>query len=131
MSVICVEIPGVVKAVNAISRSTHWPASTIRKYWRETAYSVAKYTRTPKVADADYPVTVHVYETYTSRGIKDSGSNFEVSKGAVDGLVAAGIMVDDGPRYVSCTALHAPVKGSKDVLTIELVPDAQGRTNTV
>ena len=53
-----------------------------------------------------------------------SGGNREISpvEGLLDGLVDAGILMDDDPSWVRSIILHAPVRGDRDSVTVRLVP---------
>src|SRR5664279_3739380 len=90
-------VPGRPITFNATSKSSHWPASKEIAQWREDFAWVAKASRKKQT---EFPVIVHVRQTYAKGRDKDAVSDFLAHKGGQDGLVDAGVMPDDGPTYV-------------------------------
>lgn len=54
-------------------------------------------------------------------GLGDAGSRTLAVKAIIDGMVEAGVLVDDDGRFVAWERYHAPVRGSSPLLRIELV----------
>ena len=48
----------------------------------------------------------------------DAGNDYYALKAALDGIVDAGVLPDDGPNYVHAVTLEAPVKGDGDLFTL-------------
>lgn len=112
-------VPGKPMTVNASPKTNYWAVAKEIKTWRsDTAWHAkARRLRTPVKG----PVTVHIRPQTPGR-LSDAGACFWAAKGAVDGLVDAGLLVGDSPKYVSGLLLHAPVKAVLDALVIELEP---------
>jgi hypothetical protein len=60
-------------------------------------------------------------------GLQDTGGCFPAVKAAIDGLVDAGLLPNDGPAVVKRLTFNAPVIGFRDALVIEVLEfsDAQ------
>lgn len=94
----------------------HWSrrASTVNE-WRMAFGLLARQSRIPRLQG----ITVAA-RTQTSGRLYDAGNDYYAVKAAVDGLVDAGVIPNDTPRYLHSLTLHAPTHGpDRMVLTIK------------
>ena len=54
------------------------------------------------------------------RSMQDVGACFPAVKAAIDGLVDAGVIVDDDPRYLKALTFNAPEVGEVNGLRLEV-----------
>lgn len=92
----------------------HKCASITRK-WKDAFFWLAK--SNPQ-AFID-PVDIVVYHETKGR-LPDVGSCMHNVKAAIDGLVLAGILPDDNPKYLRSLRFMAPVKTGRDALTLHI-----------
>jgi crossover junction endodeoxyribonuclease RusA len=75
---------------------------------------------------AGIPPMEHVHVEFfpeQARGkLADAGAHLPSAKAVLDGIVDAGILMDDDPRYVGAIILHAPVRAKRDAMIVRLVP---------
>lgn len=64
---------------------------------------------------------VHVKHLLGTRRKVDVGACMPSVKAAVDGIVLAGVLEDDGPAFVTGMTFQAPVFAGRDALIVELV----------
>ena len=103
--------------VNGIYRSHHHVAAPQIKHWRETFKGLAEDIGLPAMERCH--VTVWV-ELKNRRSIPDTGACYSAVKAAIDGLVDAGCLPDDGPEEIASIKMHAPVVTGVDALEIEV-----------
>lgn len=120
-----VALPAGLPLLNANrSRREHW--ATVRrtaKAIREAACLVARSQRVPLIERARIVYVIHPSPQTRKR---DPGNWAESAKAAVDGLVDAGVFVDDNSQHVigPDPRLGAPVKGGQ--LVLHIVPEIGG-----
>lgn len=96
------------------TRSAHFhDARRITKEYRERA--ALQSLRKPKFAR---PVTVRVSPHCNNNRLADAGACFDVAKAIIDGIVDAGLLPDDGPKWVRQLIMDAPVNSGEDVLIV-------------
>lgn len=86
-------------------------AARTRK-WRQAYQLLAAQAGIPHLEAIQ--VTVTQYRA-NSRGIPDVASCFPAAKAAIDGLVDAGVIDDDSPRYVKRVTFESPIIGDPDI----------------
>lgn len=75
----------------------HWSARhRITKYWRQLAQLLVKQNRIPALTSARIVVTF----SFGDQRRRDSANFYPVAKAIVDGIVDAGVLVDDSDKYV-------------------------------
>jgi len=91
---------------NASHRMHPQEASRARRVWRDAACRLAQVRRIPHYEQ----ITVTTWAEYPSRrSLPDCDGIAPSVKGAIDGLVLAGVITDDGPRFVRSITYLAPV----------------------
>lgn len=83
---------------------------------------MAKAARIPRLDHCEIIVT---QELRDRRSLPDLGACFPAVKAAIDGLVDAGVLVDDGPAYLRRLIFEAIVIGDVE----QLVLDVRGVTS--
>lgn len=82
------------------------------KEWRTAAFEAAVEAEIPPLGVIE---VVFVPCKKDKRHMADTGGHFPVAKACIDGLVDAGIIPDDGPKYVTSLSFRAPrVDGGND-----------------
>lgn len=81
---------------NQITRMNRGQEARFRKEWREAFYWLAKQARIPKLASIEMEVRC-VYPN--RKGWLDIGNAYPSAKAALDGIVDAGVIVDDREPY--------------------------------
>lgn len=105
--------------VNTWRNWHHRVKATHTKRWRKAGCVAAREAQIPRLDVVD--VVVHTY-LKDRRSIQDTGASFCAYKAALDGIVDAGVLEDDDPRFVRDVTFRAPVIGEGDGLSITLVP---------
>jgi hypothetical protein len=113
---VMVKVRGRPIPINRLSRASWFQAAAEIKLWRELFGWQAKAQRIKKF---EQPVIIWAHTTMPGR-LADPGHATIAVKGAVDGLVDAGVLTDDSPPYVRALCFAAPVHGP-DSLVLELV----------
>lgn len=95
-------------------RAGHWRARAERtKRWRHAFAILAR--AEGRELELEVPVVIEA----TPLGVRgDAGNHLPAVKAAVDGLVDAGWLADDSPRYVAALLLRAPEPSSSPGLRI-------------
>lgn len=90
---------------NAERRLHHHAAAAIRKKWNHTTAILAGAASIPRLT------TVHIVAQgrYPGGNLPDADALAPSVKGAIDGLVTAGVIPDDGPRNVLSVLYLAPI----------------------
>lgn len=92
--------------VNAVGRS-HWAVKAkIAEAWKAAAWKAATQAKLPRLESAVVTVQAH----YRNGVLTDADACALPAKGAVDGLVAAGVLEDDGPTDLLALVYLAPIK---------------------
>jgi crossover junction endodeoxyribonuclease RusA len=100
-------------------RSGHWHTrADIVRQTRESAYWLAKQMWIPAMEK----VIVEFYPHQAKGRLADAGAHLPSAKAALDGIVDAGVLPDDSPKYVVMMAMHAPQRADKDRMDVVLVP---------
>lgn len=103
--------------VNAERRWSPFERAEIVKRWRHAFGTLARAAGIPPCGR----IVVHAYPHARSRrALADTGACYGAVKAAVDGLVDADIVVNDGPDYVAAIVLHAPQVTGADALELHI-----------
>lgn len=88
--------------------------------WRQAFAILARRARVPHL-----PVAHLTCQTTVPPGARmyDVGNEFYAAKAAVDGLVDAGVLTNDTPRYVRSLTFLAPVRGTRYAMTITITEE--------
>lgn len=111
-------IPGKLVTLNTERKGNRWGRAAITADWRTRAAWLAKASGIPPLTR----VTVAANPQQSRGVLADAGNHLPSVKAAVDGLVDAGILRDDSPKYVTALIMAAPVRGDDGLhltLTIE------------
>jgi crossover junction endodeoxyribonuclease RusA len=108
-------VPGPLHTVNR-ERAVHW---RISRGWTKTTRELAGWVGrgAPRFVWCD----VEVWPEQAKGRLADVGAHLPSVKAAVDGLVDAGVLADDGPVFLRSLLLNAPVRGGRDLLRLVLV----------
>jgi len=105
--------------LNSERRLNHFRRAELTATVRSLAAAEALRTRVGAIKP---PVGIEVGVTAGRRGpLADAGAYVGVAKAAIDGLVDAGMLPDDGPRYVQWVRLWAPVRGAESAVEVWIV----------
>ncbi len=86
-------------------RNLHYrKVAKLVKWWRERAEVAARGFALQKG-----PVDVVVDLYLKGKRSQDCGACYPTVKAIIDGIVDAGVLVDDTPEYVASIRMHAPV----------------------
>ena len=88
--------------------------------WRRSAQFVAREKKIPRLE-----VVIAEFRPFQAKGrLADAGAHFPSAKAILDGVVDAGVLEDDDPRYVVAITMHAPVRSTTkvDVMHVALYP---------
>jgi hypothetical protein len=106
-----------VVTTNVLMRMHHMKQHQVIQAWRELG---AAQTQLPAIVGR---VALEVHPIAGPRGgLGDAASRALVTKAFVDGLVEAGVLEDDDPRFVGYERHWAPVRGDRSGLRIDLIP---------
>lgn len=96
----------------------HWATRHAHvKAWRQVFRLLARQHRLPRLQRAHLAVSVVVGG---SDRLPDAGNCFYAAKAAVDGLVDAGVLPGDSPRFMKSITFHAPIRGTTHAMTIAI-----------
>lgn len=100
-------------------RSIHYmQRSKLVKEWREATETVALARKIPKKLKAvEIKFTPH---RRNRQGRADTGGHFPVAKACIDGLVDAGILLEDGPDIVRRLIFEAPIISGESKVVLEI-----------
>jgi crossover junction endodeoxyribonuclease RusA len=91
--------------------------------WREAFALLAMEAKVPPLA----AIRVFAFPVLRDRRIQDVGACYPAVKSAVDGLVDAGVIPDDDPRYVTMIAMGQPLQEQpRDALRVLIQEDLSG-----
>jgi len=99
----------------------HWSARhRITKYWRHLAHVLAKQSKIPALAKARIVVTF----SFGDQRRRDSANFYPVAKAITDGIVDAGVLVDDSDKYVEGpdSRRHDP---ATPMIRVDILPQDQ------
>ena len=89
-------------------KSNKYHRAALVREWRESFAWLARKERIPKLDRVVVTAVPHLRD----RRAQDTGACFPAVKAAIDGLVDAGVLDDDGPDVVVEIRFHAPQLGS-------------------
>lgn len=96
----------------------HMQRSKLVKEWREATETVALARKIPKRLKAvEIKFTPH---RRNRQGRADTGGHFPVAKACIDGLVDAGILIEDGPDIVRRLIFEAPIISGESKVILEI-----------
>lgn len=103
-------------------KGSHYQRSIHTKWWRESFREAAEQAKIPHFKS----VRIEVTPILPDRKMQDTGACYPTAKAAIDGLVDAGVLDDDSPKYVTTITFHAPVisKGNQG-LEILIIPESK------
>lgn len=84
--------------------------------WREAFAWLATAQRIPQLAYGH----VEIRQLCRDRRLPDTGSCFPTAKAAIDGLVDAGVLKDDGPAFVRSLTFIAPETTGEHALVLQI-----------
>lgn len=102
--------------INFERKKSHWQRATDTKQWRESVAWYARAACAPLMTDAR--VGVHVY---LKGRLQDTAACLPAAKAAIDGLVDAGMFVDDTGDHIHAITFHAPLRNTADAMLLEVV----------
>lgn len=99
-------------------RAGHWRKHrALTDEWRGVFHLLAVELQLPHLER----IAVTVQPEVRNRAhMPDTGACIGAAKAAIDGLVDAGVLADDGPAYVRRLTFEAPVITGEDALTLTL-----------
>lgn len=94
----------------------HWSwRSTHVRAWRQAFAVLAQHHRVPLLAACTVEVTT---ECAPGRRRLDAGNDYYAAKAAIDGMVDAGVLVDDDPDRLLSLTLNAPRRANRDAFVV-------------
>ena len=111
METIELNIRTKLRTINA-ERAAHWRTS--RRWTRDTRAAAGWMTRAARPPKFEW-VRVEVWPTQPKGVMADVGAHMPTVKAIIDGIVDAGVLVDDGPGVVRSLLFHAPTKGVEGI----------------
>lgn len=94
----------------------HYGRAAKAKEWRTAFHWLAVQAKIPPLKTA----TVDVYQECRDKRRPDPGSIYPAFKSALDGIVDAGVLKDDGPDFIERVSFYPATVGKGDSLTIVL-----------
>lgn len=91
---------------NAERAGNRWERAKLTKEWREAFAWLARSNNIPKMRWISVTVEPH----QKTGVLQDVGACNPAVKAAIDGLVDAGIIIDDSPQYVKSLIFMQPIK---------------------
>ena len=110
--------------INAERKGSRWDRAATTKLWREAS---AVFALGDKSLPRPYsgPISIGVRPMYrTARSWPDVGGVLPSAKATIDGFVDAGVLVDDGPKWVVALIFLTPQLSTFDGLRIHLFESA-------
>lgn len=108
---------------NAERSGNRWERARLTREWRGDFRILALETNCPAFAWCD--VEVELWHA-TRRGVQDTGACHPAVKAAIDGIVDAGVLLDDTPDIVRSIKFHAPKIG-RDAVILTLTGEPRCR----
>lgn len=93
----------------------HWNHRALTREWRDAFHLLALEAGAPRY---EHVVVTAQPELRNRSGMPDTGACIGAVKAAVDGLVDAGVLTDDGPNIVQRLTFEAPKVTGTDALTL-------------
>ena len=101
-----VDMLGRPTTTNAAHQWHHYKVSADRKRWRDAGSALARLAGVPQLAACELEVTARYPDR---RSLPDPDGVAPAVKGVIDGIVDAGVIVDDSGLFVASITYHAPV----------------------
>lgn len=102
---------------NAERNMHHYKRAALIKEWRQAAFLLCKEAKVPPLE----AIEVDVIPYLVSKGRpQDIGAAYPSYKALQDGVVDAGVIPDDSPRYVKKVTFYAPVASKFNALVLVL-----------
>ena len=115
-----VVIPAPCSFVSSNQR-LHWAVKhRLMRAWKDAATWQARRHHVPAFAEPVH-ITATVHRDH-NRGRWDVGNLADTAKAAIDGLVAAGVLVDDSNRYVVGPDMRAGEPWADAALVLTIAP---------
>jgi hypothetical protein len=105
--------------LNVERQGNRWRRAALVKEWRDAFGALARFHKVPAL---DAIEVVAMPELRNRSAIPDTGACIGAVKAAIDGLVDAGVLVDDGPTIVRSLHFCAPRVSGRDALTVVVLP---------
>ena len=118
-------IPDIAPSSNAFYSGLHrFQRSKLANQWHAKVVALCKEQRLGKWK-RNFPVKIHVECRFgKSKRVMDCDNLQATAKMAIDGLVHAGVLPDDNPRYVQEVSLRSLKTGEAGNLTIVTIEEA-------
>lgn len=100
-------------------KGSHYTRSEQTKWWREAFRDAAIEANIPHFK----AITIQVTPILPDRKIQDTAACYPSAKAAIDGLVDAGVIDDDAPKYVPTITFNAPVLSNYAGLKVLIIPE--------
>jgi crossover junction endodeoxyribonuclease RusA len=100
-------------------KGSHHERAEITRWWRENFMLAAFQAGVPHYTK----ITLEVTPILPDRKLQDTGACYPTAKAAIDGLVDAGVVDDDAPRYVPTITFNSPVVSDVGGLRIVIKPE--------
>lgn len=100
-------------------RANRAQRNNANKEWRDAFMWLAVEQKIPPLER----IQILAWPMLRDRRIQDVGACFPAIKAAIDGLVDAGVVPEDEPRYVTMIAMGPPVQETYDALRIQVIED--------
>jgi crossover junction endodeoxyribonuclease RusA len=92
-----VTIPAPARFLNANHRTDRRAVTPVRRAWREAGTVHARAGRLPQLGRAHVTITFR----FTDRRRRDVHNLYPTAKAIIDGLVDAGVLIDDSDQYLT------------------------------
>jgi hypothetical protein len=113
-----VEVWGDMWTLNKERTLHHFAVGKKVKEWRSATCVAAKARKIPKMKAVEVRFTPH---RRNRQSMPDTGGHFPVAKAMIDGLVDAGILIEDGPDTVRRLVFEAPVISGESKARLEII----------
>ena len=101
---------------NEDRNAQHWGRrASLTKHWREAFAALAREAEIPR---CDRIMVAAIHERRNRASMPDIGGCYPTVKAAIDGLVDAGVIPDDGPAYLTRLIFLAPQVSGRDGLRL-------------
>ena len=103
-----------------LNHRNRWVRATLTKEWRNKFAELATDAGIPPLHSIHITAIPHLKNR---RSMPDTGACLLAVKAAIDGLVDAGVLPDDGPDHVRTLLFVAPAVTGVDALELEVRAD--------
>lgn len=113
-------VPIVAPSVNKWFGRGHWSErKRIVDIWDTAIWLMCQQDKIPPITE--YPICIATKTYFKSKRKRDTSNCFTANKLAEDGLVRAGILIDDTPKYVTRHIVEVPEFGHHEDCTVIMV----------